>query len=96
MKSDDTLPTFFGNCPKCVDDKFSARFACFFLWGGGRAAQKYKISTDDTTLPTSRNCPKCGDDKFSALFACFFFGGGGRAAQKYKIIVVGKFVLNTT
>ena len=65
------------NSPWVKSDKFSALFAFLSEWGG-RAAQKYKISTDDTS-PTSRNCQKYVDEKNTWLFACFFFlqGGGG-------------------
>ena len=37
-------------------------FRIFFGGWGGRAAQKYKISTADTS-PTSRNCQKYVDEK---------------------------------
>ena len=58
-------------------------FRIFFGGWGGRAAQKYKISTDDTS-PTSRNCQKYVDEKNTLLFACVFFfaGGGGQGGAK--------------
>ena len=57
-------------------------FRIFFGGWGGRAAQKYEISTDDTS-PTSRNCQKYVDEKNTLLFACvFFFCRGGQDGAK--------------